>query len=450
MNPKLLIVDDDEEIRTQMKWALAQDYEVSLAEDRATALESFRATQPPVVLLDLGLPPHPASPDEGLAALSEMLTLDRLTKVVIVSGQGEKENALRAIGAGAYDFLSKPVEMEEVKFLLKRCFHVVQLEREYAAMQQMMGGDTFEGMLGSSAQMRPIFETIRKVATTDAPVLILGESGTGKEMVARAIHQRSNHKNGPFVAINCSAIPETLLESELFGHEKGAFTGAHVQRKGRIESASGGTLFLDEIGEIPLPLQVKLLRFLQEQTIERVGGRQEIHIDTRVIAATNADLKKSMVAGTFREDLFYRLAVVQMTLPPLRDRDTDVRLLAQYFLSRFAAQVNKPNLAFDPDAIRALNRHAWPGNVRELENCVRRAAIMAEGRRVTASDLELNPAGIGANVLTLKDAREAVERQMVQQALKKHGGKIAPAAVDLGLSRPTLYELMDKLGISKS
>ena len=449
MNPKLLIVDDDEEIRTQMKWALAKEYEVLLAEDRASAVENFRAEQPAVVLLDLGLPPTPSNPEEGLAVLSELLQLDRLVKVVIISGQGEKENALRAIGAGAYDFLSKPVEMEELKFLLKRCFHVVQLEKEYAAMQQLISGDSFEGMLGSSPQMRPIFDTIRKVATTDAPELIQGESGTGKEMVAKAIHQRSNSKNGPFIAINCSAIPETLLESELFGHEKGAFTGAHMQRKGRIETAAGGTLFLDEIGEIPLPLQVKLLRFLQEQTIERVGGRQSIQIDTRVVAATNADLKKTMLAGTFREDLFYRLAVVQMTLPPLRDRDNDVRLLAQYFLNRFAAQVNKPNLAFDPDAIRAMNRHTWPGNVRELENCVRRAAIMSEGRRVKAADLELNSSGLGPNVVTLKDAREAVERQMLAQALKKYGGKIAPAAAELGLSRPTIYELMEKLGINK-
>jgi two-component system NtrC family response regulator len=304
-------------------------------------------------------------------------------------------------------------------------------------------------MLGASPQIKPIFDAVRKVATADAPVLILGESGTGKEMVAKAIHQRSNNKTGPFVAINCSAIPETLLESELFGHEKGAFTGAHVQRKGRIETADGGTLFLDEIGEIPLPLQVKLLRFLQEQIIERVGGRQPIQINTRVVAATNVDLKKAMANGTFREDLFYRLAVVQLVLPPLRDRGGDVRLLAQFFLNRFAAQAGKPNLAFDPDAIRAMNRHSWPGNVRELENCVRRAAIMAEGRRVTAADLELNVSGINPNVITLKDAREGVERQMVQQSLKKHGGKIAPAAAELGLSRPTLYELMEKLGISK-
>ncbi|HEX9046022.1 MAG TPA: PEP-CTERM-box response regulator transcription factor [Verrucomicrobiae bacterium] len=449
MTPRLLIIDDDEEIRTQMKWALAKDYEVSLAEDRATALETFRTAQPAVVLLDLGLPPTPGNPDEGLAVLSELLQQDRLAKVVIVSGQGEKENALRAIGAGAYDFLSKPVDMEELKFLLKRCFHVAQLEKEYAAMQQLMAGDSFEGMLGGSPQMQPIFDIIRKVSTTDAPVLILGESGTGKEMVAKAIHQRSNNRNGPFVAINCGAIPETLLESELFGHEKGAFTGAHMQRKGRIETAADGTLFLDEIGEIPPLLQVKLLRFLQEQTIERIGGRQSIQINTRVVAATNADLRKAMQNGTFREDLFYRLAVVQITLPPLRDRESDVRFLAQYFLNRFAAQVSKPNLAFDPDAIRALNRHSWPGNVRELENCVRRAAIMAEGRRVKAADLELAASPGGLNGVTLKEARESVERQMLTQALKKHGGKIAPAAADLGLSRPTIYELMEKLGIAK-
>ena len=446
---KLLIVDDDEEIRTQMKWALAADHEIFLAEDRASAIEMFRAAQPSAVLLDLGLPPHPGNPTEGLAILSELISIDRLVKVIIISGQGEKQNALHAIGSGAYDFLVKPVDMTELKFLLRRCLHVLTLEREYAAMQQFVNGDSFEGMLGGSSQMLPVFETIRKVATSGAPVLILGESGTGKEMAARAVHQKSDRHNGPFVAINCSAIPETLLESELFGHEKGAFTGAHAQRKGRIEMAEGGTLFLDEIGEIPLPIQVKLLRFLQEQTIERVGGRQEIRINTRVVAATNVDLKKAMVAGAFREDLFYRLAVVQVTLPPLRDRDTDVRLLGQFFLNRFAAESKKTNLAFDADAIRAMNRHTWPGNVRELENCVRRAAIMCEGRRVSAKDLELSVAGLSPNVTTLKDAREAVERQMLQQALKKHGGKIAPAAVELGLSRPTIYELMDKLGISR-
>jgi two-component system NtrC family response regulator len=319
MNPRLLIVDDDEEIRTQMKWALAQDYEVLLAEDRASAIESFKFDRPWVVLMDLGLPPQPNSPEEGLAAMSELIALDRLLKVVVITGQEEKEVALNAVGTGAYDFLCKPVDMEQLKFLLKRCFHVARLEREYREMQQQLQGDAFEGMLGTSPMMQTVFASIRKVAVTDAPVLILGESGTGKEMAAMAIHRRSARKDGPFIAINCSAIPETLLESELFGHEKGAFTGAHMQRKGRIESASGGTLFLDEIGEIPLPLQVKLLRFLQEQRIERVGGRQEIVVDARIIAATNSDLKLGMADGRFREDLYYRLAVVQMTLPPLRE-----------------------------------------------------------------------------------------------------------------------------------
>jgi two-component system NtrC family response regulator len=448
MNPKLLIVDDDDEIRTQMKWALAKDYDILVAENRADAVETFQARQPPVVLLDLGLPPQPGNPEEGLAALSELLALDRLAKVVIVSGQGEKEVALRAIGAGAYDFLCKPVEMEELKFLLKRCFHVAQLEREYREMQQLLQGDAFEGMLGTSRPMQAVFDKIRKVATTDAPVLILGESGTGKEMAARAIHQKSNRKKGPFVAINCSAIPETLLESELFGHEKGAFTGAHVQRMGRIETANGGTLFLDEIGEIPLPLQVKLLRFLQEQCIQRVGGRQDIQIEARVVAATNADLKKAMSAGTFREDLFYRLAVVQIVMPPLRERENDIRFLAQSFLQRSAVQVKKAGLTFDREAVHALTSHPWPGNVRELENRIRRAAIMAEGKRLTVQDLELAPV-TGGNVGTLKEAREAVEREVVERALRKHSGKISVAAAELGISRPTLYELMEKLGIAK-
>lgn len=448
MNSRLLIVEDDEEIRTQMKWALGKDYEIQLVENRASAVETFRSSRPAVVLLDLGLPPKPASPEEGLAALSEILASDRLAKVIIVSGQNEKEIALQAVGAGAYDFLCKPIEMEELRLVLKRCFHVAGLEREYRAMRELLQGDSFEGMLGNSRPMLAVFDAIRKVATTDVPVLILGESGTGKEMVARAIHQRSNRKNGPFVPINCSAIPETLLESELFGHEKGAFTGAHIQRKGRIESATGGTLFLDEIGEIPTQLQVKLLRFLQEQRIARIGGRDEFHVDTRVVTATNADLKKAMGAGTFREDLFYRLSVVQVSMPPLRERENDITLLAQAFLNRFAAQVPKKGLAFDRDAIRSINAHQWPGNVRELENSVRRAVIMAEGKHLTAKDLGMTSAVTG-NVATLKSAREALEREFIQRALRKHAGKITAAATDLGVSRPTLYELMDKLEIAR-
>ena len=448
MKPKVLIVDDDEEIRSQMKWALLQDYEVLLAEDRPSAIAAFRENRPMVVVLDLGLPPSPGAPEEGMAALAELLTLDNLTKVVIATGQAEKDNALRAVGQGAYDFMCKPVQMEELKAILNRGFHVAQLEREYREMRQHWSTDTFEGMLGSSPPMQEVFTSIRKVATTDAPVLILGESGTGKEMAALAIHRRSARKAGPFVAINCGAIPETLLESELFGHEKGAFTGAHVQRQGRVETASGGTLFLDEIGELPPALQVKILRFLQDQYIERVGGRSKIQVDTRVIAATNVDLKKAMSEGKFREDLFYRLAVVTIRLPSLRERSSDVPLLAKAFLRKFAVQNGRAVEDFNPKSLRALQQHFWPGNVRELENRIKRAVIMAESRYVTPADLELAD-GTEGNFRTLKEARETVERELIQQALQRHGGKISRAAEDLGISRPTFYELMEKLGLGK-
>jgi len=449
MNDRLLFVDDDEEIRTQMKWALGRDYEILLAGDRATAIDLFLSHRPSVVLLDLGLPPHPGKPDEGLAALSALLALDNQAKIIVITGQGEKEIALRAVGTGAYDFFCKPVNIDELRLLLKRCFQMVRLETEFRQIQHQLSGNAFEGMLGMAPQMQAVFDSIRKVATAEAPVLILGESGTGKEMAARAIHQRSARKDGPFVAINCSAIPATLMESELFGHEKGSFTGAHLQRKGRIETAHGGTLFLDEIGEIPLALQVNLLRFLQEQRIERVGGRQEIHVDTRVIAATNADLKKGLEDGTFREDLFYRLAVVQLMLPPLRDRKEDIPLLAQSFLLQFAAQSGKTNLVFTPEAVRAMNNHAWPGNVRELQNRVRRAVIMSGGKRLTAQDLELDHPASPELGVSLREARESLEREMIRKALRKHAGKVTAAAAELSVSRPTLYELMDKLGITK-
>src|SRR6266480_719518 len=329
MKPKLLIVDDDEAIRTQMKWALGEDYEVHFAEDRKAAVESFEAHSPAVTLLDLGLPPCPNECDEGLAVLSDILAIDNTAKVIIISGQGEKHNAIQAVGAGAYDFLCKPVEMEELRLLIRRCIHVMELEKEYHKLQQSQRSDVFENMLGTSPQMQAVFAFIRKVAGTNAPVLLLGESGTGKEMAAAAIHHRSTRKDGPFVAINCNAIPENLLESELFGHEKGAFTGAHIQRKGLLETASGGTLFLDEIGELPPAIQVKLLRFLQEQRLQRVGGRQELQVDTRLVAATNANLKELIDNGKFREDLYFRLAVVTIRLMPLRERGEDIVFLGR-------------------------------------------------------------------------------------------------------------------------
>ncbi|PYL63370.1 MAG: PEP-CTERM-box response regulator transcription factor [Verrucomicrobia bacterium] len=449
MKPKLLIVDDDEEIRTQMKWALSPDYDTVLVEDRAGALENFKAAQPVATLLDLGLPPNPNSCEEGLATLSGLLTIEKNAKVIVISGQGEKNNAIQAVGAGAYDFLCKPVDLEELKLILHRCIYVRNLENEYREMERKLRPDVFEDMLGTSPQMQGVFAFIRKVATTDAPVLLLGESGTGKEMAALAIHRRSSRKDGPFIAINCNAIPENLLESELFGHEKGAFTGAHIQRKGLMESAGGGTLFLDEIGELPPPIQVKLLRFLQEQRFQRVGGRQEIQIDTRIIAATNADLKETVAKGKFREDLYFRLAVVVIKMPPLRGRGEDVDLLARSFLHQFAAQCEKGALSFAADALRAVKRHSWPGNVRELQNRIKRGVIMADGKRVTASDLELSDSADVIPPSTLREARENLEREMVEQALKKHSGRISSAATELGVSRPTLYELMEKLGISK-
>ena len=447
--PKLLLVDDDEDIRVQMKWALGDGYEVLLAGDRPAAIATFTAERPVVTLLDLGLPPCPNDPDEGLAALSGLLVLDRLAKVIVISGQGDKQNALRAVGAGAYDFLCKPVDVDELKLVLRRAVYVAELEREYRAMQESARPDAFEEMLGASPQMQTVFGFVRKVASTSAPVLILGENGTGKEMVAQALHRRSRQSSGPFVPINCHAIPENLLESELFGHEKGSFTGAYTQRKGLIESASGGTLFLDEIGELPSSLQVKLLRFLQEKTFQRVGGRQEIQSDTRVIAATNVNLKDSVAAGKFREDLYFRLAVLVVTLPALRERGDDVDLVAKEFLRRYGVQHGKPGLSFAPDAMRALRQHGWPGNIRELQNRVQRAVIMAEGKRVTAGDLELADALNGQSARTLKEARESVEREVVHDALRRHGGKITSAALELGISRPTLYELMEKLGIAR-
>jgi len=449
MKSTLLIVDDDEEIRTQMKWALAADYEVVVAGDRDAALEAFRSNSPAATLLDLGLPPRPNDTAEGLAALAGILSLESTAKVIVVSGQGEKKNALEAVGAGAYDFLCKPIEMEELKLILRRCIYVAELEAEYRTLQGSVRTETFEDMLGSSAQMQGVFSFIRKVAVTSAPVLLLGESGTGKEMAALAIHRRSPRKAGPFIAINCNAIPENLLESELFGHEKGAFTGAHMQRKGLIESAAGGSLFLDEIGELPATVQVKLLRFLQEQRFQRVGGRQEMQSDARVIAATNVDLKNAITEGKFREDLYFRLAVVIIKLPPLRDRAADTGLLAHEFLQRYAVQNGKKNLSFVPEALRAINRHQWPGNVRELQNRIKRAVIMADGRRITEDDLELSDSPGSSSGMTLKEAREGVEKELVQQTLQRHLGRISSAALELGVSRPTLYELMEKLGIPK-
>jgi len=446
--PAILIVDDDDEVRTQMKWALAGQYQVALADDRQSALDNFNEHKPAVVTLDLGLPPSAGNTTEGFATLSALLQRDPTLKVIVITGQDEQSNGVQAIGQGAYDFFCKPVNIDELKVVLARAWNVSQLERQHREQNASDDPGSFEGILGSSPQMRNVFATIRKMSGSEASVLIGGESGTGKELVARAIHSVSERRNGPFIAINCGAIPETLLESELFGHEKGAFTGAHMQRQGRVELAQHGTLFLDEIGELSGALQVKLLRFLQQRVIERVGGRSLIPVDARVIAATNVDLTKAMAEGRFREDLYYRLAVVVIPMPPLREREGDIQLLANTFLERQASAQQK-KMVFTAKAFKAIQQHGWPGNVRELENRIQRAAIMAENGKITPEDLALTTAYTAFEGQSLSRAREALERQLVEAALTKTRGNLTRAAAELAISRPTLYELMAKLGLSK-
>jgi two-component system NtrC family response regulator len=428
-----------------------EKYQVFQAGDRSSALRLFDEVRPALVTLDLGLPPRPQGVEEGFAVLAEILKRNHQTKVIVITGRDDRKHALEAIARGAYDFFSKPIDLDELKIVLGRALHVYRLEQEHREMQRLLEGASFEGLLGTSPRMQEVFAAVKRVATTDAPVLVYGESGTGKELVALALHRLSQRRDGPFVPINCAAIPEALLESELFGHEKGAFTGAHVQRKGQIESADGGTLFLDEIGELSLSLQVKLLRFLQDHRIHRIGGRRELPVDVRVVAATNTDLTQAMAAGRFREDLYFRLAVVPISLPPLRERGNDVELLARAFLERHGSQTGKQVSHLDVEVLEAMRAYPWPGNVRELENRIRRAVILAEGRAIRAADLELSapPAEVSSTARGLKEAREALERELVEASLARHGGNVSKAAGELRISRPTLYELIEKLGIRK-
>ena len=445
---KVLIVEDDEHVAKQMKWALAADHEVFNAEDRLSALELFKKELPVAVTLDLGLPPSTGDTTEGFLALNEMLQMDPLLKIIVITGQDDQENALNAIGQGAFDFFCKPIDVEALKTVVGRATHIYGLEKQNRE-RPVDAESEFEGMLGKCAGMQAVFQDIRKVAATEAPVLISGESGTGKELAARAIHRLSSRNNGPFIAINCGAIPENLLESELFGHEKGAFTGAHILREGRLEAANKGTLFLDEIGEISPALQVKLLRFLQEHVIERVGGRRTINIDARVICATNMDLQKAMADGRFREDLYYRIGVVVVAMPPLRDREEDIQLLAETLLKRLAAEHNK-TLSFNRKALEAIEAYSWPGNIREMENRLKRAVIMLDGKQVTAEDLALDTGPYAAyETMGLNKAREAVERDLIEKAIARNRGNLTKCADDLQIARSSLYELIDKLGISR-
>jgi two-component system NtrC family response regulator len=442
---KLLIVEDDPGIQNQLRWCF-EGYDVVVAPDRPSAITEFRRHEPPVVLQDLGLPPDDSGVEEGFATLREIVALAPHTKVVVVTGHGDQGNAVKAVGSGAYDFYEKPVDVDTLQLIVSRAFHIYELEAENRRLQVAVGSSPLDGIVAVCEPMLKVCRMIEKVAPTSATTLLQGESGTGKELLARALHRLSPRKDGPFVAINCAAIPDTLLESELFGFEKGAFTGAVKTTPGKIEVANRGTLFLDEIGDMPLALQAKLLRFLQERTIERVGGRNVIPVDVRIVCATNKNLAEAMAAGEFREDLFYRVSEITISIPPVRDRHGGRILLARHLLGRLANAEGKTFKGFAEDAHNAIDTYAWPGNVREMENRIKSAVIMAEGKLVTAEDLGLT-AGSSGPELNLRAVRQKAESEAIRQALIRTSGNISKAAELLGITRPTLYDLLQKYGI---
>jgi two-component system NtrC family response regulator len=441
--PVLLVVEDDEGLQRQLKWAY-DGYRVVAAHDRSEAIEALRLHEPAVVTLDLGLPPDPDGVEEGFATLQEILRLKPDTKVIVASGHGARESALKAISLGAYDFYKKPVDIDELGLIVARAFHLQEIEEENRRLAD--GGGSEATVLGSiitaAPEMQKVAKTIERVANADVSVMLLGASGTGKELLARAVHERSSRK-GEFIAINCAAMPENLLEAELFGYERGAFTGAVKSNIGKIELAQGGTLFLDEVGDIPLPLQVKLLRFLQERVIERIGGRQPIPVDTRIVCATHQDLEAMIADGRFREDLYYRLAEIVVKIPSLAERSGDSTLLARHFVNRFGRELNPKVQALSADALAAVDCYNWPGNVRELENRIKRAVIMADGRNVTAEDLDLpGTSSEEPDQINLRSAREVADRKAIRQAMSRTENNISGAAKLLGISRPTLYDLL--------
>ena len=442
----LLIVEDDPALQKQMRWAFEQ-YEAVVASDRESAIAQLRRYEPAVVTMDLGLPPQPDDPSEGFKLLEEIHGLAPDTKVIVLTGQNDRVNALKAIGLGAHDFCTKPFEPELLTWTIDRAFRVHELQEENRRLQLATQSPAMTGIITRDPEMQRLCRTIEKVAPTSATVLILGDSGTGKELFARALHDLSPRRGNRFVAINCAAIPETLLESELFGYEKGAFTGAGKQSIGKIETAHNGTLFLDEIGDLPFSLQAKLLRFLQERVIERIGGRQEIPVDVRIVCATHQSLKVHIVAGKFREDLYYRLAEIVVEVPPLRARKADAALLAHSFVRRFAAEQRRGAMTLLPDAIDAIESHPWPGNVRELENVIKRAVIMADGAKIGAGDVGLAVKEVDGDVLNLRQVRDEAERAAVVRVLARVNGNLSKAAEMLGVSRPTLYDLMDRFGL---
>jgi two-component system NtrC family response regulator len=434
-------------LQRQLKWAL-DEFEVECAATREEALAAARRLDPPLVLQDLGLPPDPDGVEEGFATITELLRLAPTTKIIVVTGREGREHALRAIRLGAYDFCQKPVDLQVLTLIIDRARRIYELEAENRRLAESRPASALEGVIAASEPMVRVCRLVQKLAPTQATVLLLGESGTGKERLAQALHGLSARAARPMVAINCAAIPENLLESELFGYERGAFTGAVKQTRGKIETADGGTLFLDEIGDMPLALQAKLLRFLQERVIERVGGRELIPVDVRIIAATHQDLKAAIAEKSFREDLFYRISEVTVNIPPLRERGSDAVLIANYLLQEACKRHGKAQLKLAPDAIAAIERHPWPGNVRELENRVNAAAIMAEGKLVTAEDLTLERPAEGETILSLREVRQRAEAAAIERALAVASGNVSKAAELLGITRPTLYDLMERTGIS--
>lgn len=443
----LLIVEDDPALQKQLRWSFDQ-FETLTADDRESALTQVHRHNPAVVTMDLGLPPDADSVSEGFRLLEQILASAPDTKIIVLTGQNDRTNALRAIGLGAYDFFAKPFEPELLTLTIERAFRLHDLQQENRRLQAAQQPPAMAGLLTRSAEMLRICRTIEKVASSNATVLLLGESGTGKEVLARGLHEASPRKSERFVAINCAAIPDNLLESELFGYEKGAFTGAAKTTPGRIESANGGTLMLDEIGDLPHPLQAKLLRFLQERVIERIGGRQEIPVDVRIVCATHQKLETLIKEGRFREDLFYRLAEIVVNIPPVRERKGDAALLAHAFVHRFSAEHKRGNMTLTEDAVRAIESHTWPGNVRELENCIKRAVIMADGLQITREDIGLDsPKSNESEFIDLRRIRDDAERNAVVTALGRVNGNVVRAAEILGVSRPTLYDLMHRLGL---
>jgi two-component system NtrC family response regulator len=445
--PRLLVVEDDVGLQKQLRWSF-DEYEVLIAGSREEALAQIRRFEPPVVLQDLGLPPDAEGVAEGFATLKEILSLAPHTRVIVITGNADRDNAVRAVSLGAYDFYQKPLDPDVLRLIVSRAFQLHALEAQNRMLLQAQVRSPFEGFIATDDSMLRVCRMIEKVSPTDVSVLILGESGTGKELIARAVHAQSGRKDSRFVAINCAAIPEALLESELFGHEKGAFTGAAKQTLGKIEVASGGTLFLDEIGDMPLALQAKLLRFLQDRVIERVGGRQEIPVNVRVVCATNKDLQQYISEQKFREDLYFRISEVTIKVPPLRERRGGPTVLAHALLRKYNGAQGRPKRGFTEEALAALEAHPWPGNVRELENKVKSAIIMSEGNLLTSEDLGLRAALAGEPLFNLKEVRTRAERQAIHQALSISDGNVSRAAEMLGVSRPTLYDLMEKYGIT--